>query len=389
MMNILVNISKFISSREEKKLTKKTRNSAWRLNDSFEHLFDTIKEAGPAQSNNKKVQNDYERFLLDNTVDYENQNVSRNQNFKRAIFFLTVAMIISSSLAIKGLQFLFSEFYGPVPLLFLIIIALILSGLIVIGSIILSASAEGYRENKYQVFIIAKVAAIVLVLFVPMTNLFEGLNSHYTEFAMALNLFAVLVDIILNIALISMWDMFTLAENAIKAKKIISKKQREIQRVEHKANVSYSNILKSRYAFRFAAKKFISDFKDLQDKYPKATSNILNLLDNLTIFMINNKVFQHAILPYHTNEAGNPVVESQYFTSNGNSLSDAYDLFEKTTLSSPTQSRLQEPNNQEKASSRSDADQGQQDEPEGDEKNETPLDYETFLDDTNEDEKYL
>ena len=222
-----------------------------------------------------------------------------------------------------------------------------------------------------------------------MTNLFEGLNSHYTEFAMALNLFAVLVDIILNIALISMWDMFTLAENAIKAKKIISKKQREIQRVEHKANVSYSNILKSRYAFRFAAKKFISDFKDLQDKYPKATSNILNLLDNLTIFMINNKVFQHAILPYHTNEAGNPVVESQYFTSNGNSLSDAYDLFEKTTLSSPTQSRLQEPNNQEKASSRSDADQGQQDEPEGDEKNETPLDYETFLDDTNEDEKYL
>ena len=111
MMNILVNISKFISSREEKKLTKKTRNSAWRLNDSFEHLFDTIKEAGLAQSNNKKVQNDYERFLLDNTVDYENQNVSRNQNFKRAIFFLTVAMIISSSLAIKGLQFLFSEFY--------------------------------------------------------------------------------------------------------------------------------------------------------------------------------------------------------------------------------------------------------------------------------------
>jgi hypothetical protein len=55
------------------------------------------------------------------------------------------------------------------------------------------------------------------------------------------------------------------------------------------------------------------------------------MLSNFLIWMINNKVVQHAVLNYHANENGQPVVELTYFTPENDAVRKGWDQLSKVT----------------------------------------------------------
>ena len=53
--------------------------------------------------------------------------------------------------------------------------------------------------------------------------------------------------------------------------------------------------------------------------------NSLTILGNFIVYMINNKVQYHAVLPYLANENGQPVVENRFYAGQQNHIVEAWD----------------------------------------------------------------
>jgi len=129
-------------------------------------------------------------------------------------------------------------------------------------------------------------------------------------------------------------------------------------------------------------------FKKFEVSFPKTAANLLFLLDNATIWVINNRIFENAVLPYHTDEQGRPVIEKQYFTERGDLIRAAYDELSK--VNNPSHNTIQHnvANNEEQQPHTPHNETIPENETNPDD--ETPSDYESFLDDnTNRDDKYL
>ncbi len=380
MTTIIVDIIKYLFPSEEMKLAKKTMGFAWEVNKSFQSLSETLKEGEFINTDYQRVSDDLERFLADNAENWGDQNVNRKENIKRANWLLAGVMLLSSILAIKGLQFFTENFYGTLSLIIIIPVALALAFVFVIGSIYLNTFAISFREDNPWIFYHLKIAAFALILFIPSTNLLEGFNSQYSTYVMALNIIAILVDMILNTTLVTMSNVFIVSENAKSAKKEIMKKTKAKQSADQGVRSFNTKFLNRKNIFANTAKQFTFYFKKLKVMNPTAAADILYLCDNFAIWMINNKVFHHLVLPYHTNKDGRPVIEKEYFTKGCDSIRKAYDDLSKVDnsfhkeepqLYSPQEETIQEnelnPNE------------------------ETPPDYESFLnnDDANSADKYL
>lgn len=325
MFTKLINsISSLIAS-TEKKLEQRTRVLAMETTRRFDDLQKTIKEGEYVIIDRQKVVDDREQFLRDNAENQVDQNVKRNTDNNRAYFLLTGVMLIGCILSVKGLKFFFGEFYASVSLLMIIPIALILAGVIVVGSIYLNNFANRYHGVNPFVFFHLKTAAYVLVLFIPSMNLLEGFDSQYRPVVMALNIFGCVVDIVLHTALVSMNSVFITAEISKKSIKILQIKdqaQRAADLSLRSFNIQFMN---SKSVFNNIAKQFVSSFKELQSTNAIAASNTLFLVENFTIWMINNKVMQHEIIPYHADENGRPVIEFTYLTPQQDSIRLGWD----------------------------------------------------------------
>jgi len=393
--DLSITIKSFLATRRERKESRKTKAFALAMNKCFNELSMTIKKGEFVYDDYRAVSKDNEQFLSENSEDYFSQNVIRNQDNKRAKKLLIGVMILSSILAVKGLIFFSEEFYATLPKLIIASIALILVWFFVKGSIYFNTFANDFREDNHWKFYLGKVAAFVFILFIPAMNLFEGIDSQYSTVVMALNIFAIFVDITLNIALVSMSNVFIVSENAESAKKIIREKAKARQSAERKFRSFNAEFLNMKNAFTEVVKQFIANFKELQQKYPKAAESIFFLVDNFTIFMVNNKVYQHAVLPYHADENGHPVVEKAFFSPEMDSISQGYDQFSKVnitdaSLSNQAQTNLAEEDYRQKPDSTPKEDvtaPAQSEIVETDEESQ-PSDYESVID-NNINDKYI
>ena len=303
---------------EAKKLAEET-------NEEFTRLQLLIIKGEKVISNQKQAHDDREQFLNDNADNKVDQNVNRNTDIKRAYTLLTVVMLVGCCLSVKGLSFFFGEFYASLTLLIILPVALILAGFLVIGSIYLNNFSNEFKSSAPFLYWHIKIAAYAIVLFIPVMNILEGFDSNYRPLVMALNLVGCAIDVILHTALVSMSMIFITAENSKKSIKILAGKDKTKTKGDEKLSSFSEVFLKGKAAFSDKVKQFIFLYNELQEMNSIAATRILFLLDNFTIWMINNKVMQHAILPYHADENGHPVVELAYFSPEQDSIRVGWD----------------------------------------------------------------
>jgi len=318
MFTKLIDSIRNIFASPEKRMEMKTRGLALQTTQDFDNLQKIIKDSEYAMADHQKVFNDREQFLRDNT--------ETQVDNKRAYMLLTGVMLIGCILSVKGLKFFFGEFYASISLLMIIPIAMALAGVIVVGSIYLNNFSNRFRGQTPFVFYQLKAAAYAMVLFIPAMNLLEGFDSNYRPVVMALNIVGCVIDVILHTSLVSMSSVFTTAEDSKKAIKIMQLKDKALSTAEQKLRVFNDTFTKAKTSFTNSAKLFVSSFKELQAMNAITASYTLYLLDNFTIWMLNNKVMQHALIPYHADENGHPIVELSYFTPEQDSIRNGWDM---------------------------------------------------------------
>lgn len=386
----------------EKRLEMKTRELAMQTTQDFDSLQKIIKDGEYAMADHQKVVNDREQFLRDNTDTQVDQNVTRNTDNRRAYMLLTGVMLIGCILSVKGLKFFFGEFYASMSLLMIIPIAMALAGVIVVGSIYLNNFSNRFRGQNPFVFYQLKAAAYAMVLFIPAMNLLEGFDSNYRPVVMALNIVGCVIDVILHTSLVSMSSVFTTAEDSKKAIKIMRLKDKALAAADQKLRAFNDTFIKTKAAFTSSAKQFVSSFKELQAMNATAASNTLYLLDNFTIWMLNNKVMQHALIPYHADENGHPVVELRYFTPEQDSIRHGWDMLSTVRVNETNNQQAETLNGQRQATelpAANEAAQQQQEqvpisdtrvhEPRNEEPESQPADYDAMLDNVNPNDKIL
>lgn len=393
MSNNFINQIKMAFASPEKRLAYETQTLAEETVDSFDDLQRTIKKGEYVLDDNRKITQDREEFLRDNADTQVDQNVNRNTDTKRAMWLLAGVMIIGTIFSVKGLKFFFGEFYGSMNIWVAIIVAMLLAALLVIGSIVMNHFSEQQKGKNKLVYVHAKIAAYTIVLFLPMVNLIEGFNSNYSKTVMSLNIIAVFVDVLAHTALVSMYGTFITAENS----KIAINKLRQKDKAQRKSDIERRSLndtfIKKKNDFSKIASRFLQKYMQLEAQDVEAARNVLFLFPNFLIWMLNNKVMQHALIPYHTNENGQPVIERNYFTPENDAIRRGWDQLssingyhdtpqnlelnntnssiEELPISNEQQNLQQANNNAQHQNNETDANQ------------QLPLDYNSILDDTN------
>lgn len=383
----------------EKRLEMKTRQLAEQTTLDFDILQKIIKDSEYAIADHQEVSDDRKQFLRDNTDTQVDQNVSRNSDNQRAYVLLTGVMLIGCILSVKGLKFFFGEFYASISLLMIIPIALILAGVIVVGSIYLNNFSNRFRGQNPFVFYQLKTAAYAMVLFIPAMNLLEGFDSNYRPVVMTLNIVGCVIDVILHTSLVSMSNVFKTAEDSRKAKKIMRIKVKASRTADQKLRAFNDTFMKAKTAFTSTAKQFVSSFKELQSLNTNAAANVLFLLDNFTIWTIRNKVIIHAIIPYH-NKNGSPVLELNPFTPEQNTIIQGWDNLSMVKVDNANSQLAEALNGQRQVTELTTGNETQQQtqhpiedthqQPQEVEQTENhPTDYDAILDNVNPNDKIL
>ena len=398
----MINSIRNLFASPEKLLELKTREMAMQTTKDIDNLQKIIKDGEYAMADHQKVVDDRERFLRDNTETQIDQNVTRNSDNKRAYMLLTGVMLIGCILSVKGLKFFFGEFYASISLLMIIPIAMILAGVIVVGSIYLNNFSNRFRGQNPFVFYQLKVAAYAMVLFIPAMNLLEGFDSNYRPVVMTLNIVGSVIDVVLHTSLVSMSSVFTTAEDSKKAIKIMRLKDKDLAASDQKLRAFNDTFIKAKAASTSSAKQLVSSFKELQIINPQAAANALLLLDNFTIWMINNRVMQHTLLPYHANENGQIQIDPSPFTSEQNSMIQGWDTFSSVKVDNASNQQAETLNGQRQAIELPAANEAAQQhqeqdllddtrvhEPGNEEPESQPADYDAMLDNVNPNDKIL
>lgn len=386
----------------EKRLELKTIELAMQTTQDFDNLQKIIKDGEYAMADHQKVVDDREQFLRDNQELQVDQNVGRNTDHKRAKYILWVVVSIASVLSVKGLRFFLGEFYATVNMLLVLPLAFFLAYFIVHGSIYINNFSSRYRDSNAFIFYQIKAFAYGMVLFIPAMNLLEGFNSNYRPVVMALNIVGCVIDVILHTSLVSMSSVFTTAEDSKKAIKIMRLKDKALAAADRLLRAFNGTFIRAKAAFTSSAKQLVSSFKELQIVNPQAAANTLLLLDNFTIWMINNRVMQHALIPYHANENGQIQIDPSPFTSEQNSMIQGWDTFSAIRVNEVNNQQAETLNGQRQATELPAANEAAQQhqeqvpvedtrvhEPGNEEPESQPADYDAMLDNVNPNDKIL
>lgn len=313
----------FASSKDS--LANQTQRLAEEMKARFARLEGIIKKGEYVLEDHRKITEDREQFLKDNGDTQVDQNVNRNTDNKRANWILAGVMLMGTIFSIKSLSFFFENFYAISSNVVIIPIAILMALVLVLGSIRLNHFSEQYRGKNTFIFLNAKAAAYSIVLFLPVMNLLEGFSSNFTGIAMGLNIVAVLVDITAHTALVSMHNTFITAENSKLAIKILRQKETAQRKADAAVRSINDTFLKSKNEFSQKASEFVHSYKLWMQENEEAAAQVMFLIPNFLVWMINNKVMQHAVLPYHANENGQPVVEWGYFTPENDAVRKGWD----------------------------------------------------------------
>jgi len=330
----------------EKKLEMKTRALAMQTTRKFDTLQKNIKDNEYAMADHQRAVNDREQFLRDNEDLHVDQNVSRNTDNKRAKYILWVVVSIASVLSVKGLRFFLGEFYATVNMWLVLPLAFFLAYFIVHGSIYINNFSNQYKEKNAFIYYQIKVFAYGMVLFIPAMNLLEGFNSNYRPVVMALNIVGCVIDVVLHSSLVSMSSVFKTAENSEKAIKIMRLKDKSLTSTEQILRVLNDTFMKVKAIFTSSAKELVNNFTELRIVDPQAAANTLLLLDNFTIWMINNKVMMHEIIPYHVGPDGQPVISRIFFNPEQDSIRSGWDILSTVRVDNTNNQQIETLNRQ-------------------------------------------
>jgi hypothetical protein len=298
-------------------LANRVRSLARKLNSAFNQLLVILKRGEYVIA--ERAERDRAEFLEQNRDTQVDQNVARNTDNRRANRLLWLVWIFEAVLSYKGIQYLTDHFTGiPSSWWFLILPAgLAFASFAIYGSIMMNHFAQRFRQGNLATYALLMAASYALVFIIPICNMLEAYESHGgpdgSSFTIALNWALVLITIFFHTSLITMSNVFITAKNSKVALAELSKKDNALKKIESKVRALNTSFFNAKEIFSQSAREFVAAFMEMEGQNPELARKLLYLLDNFTIWMVNNKVFQHQVLPYHGNEQGQPVVEMDYF----------------------------------------------------------------------------
>jgi len=324
MKNILTFIQSIFMS-VEARLTRKAIDMAKRVKKEFAILEQTIKEGGYVVEDHVKTAKDRDDFLQDNTETLVDQNIGRNKDVERARGLLVGVVVMCLIFSVKSVSFLFGSLYSVSSLWVIVLIALFLATFIVIGSIYLNHFADQFREKNFMQYLLCKAAAYIIILFLPLMNLIEGYDSQYSKAVMVLNAFICFIDVVAHTALVTMSTVFIMAEDTGRAIKQLRKKDKALYAADLKLRALNARFIRVKNQFSEASTSFVQAIKKLEETNKQTAAHVMLELSNFHIWMINNRVFQHAVLKHHTGDDGRMIVEPKWGESNNDATRIGFD----------------------------------------------------------------
>lgn len=313
MKNILTSLlSPFDSAKT--RLTKRAIAQAEQVKETFSDLEKVIKEGGYVLEDHARATKDRDDFLRDNKDTQVDQNVGRNEDIKRASWLLSGVVLMCLIFSYKSVGFLFGTFYGLDKPLIILVVALAMAACIVYLSIYLHHFANRFREKSIIQFALIRFVAYAFILLLPLMNLFEGHESQYSQAAMALNVFVCFIDVAAHTALVTMSNVFIDTGNTRIAIALLKEKDKAMRQADLKLRALNGKFMVAKNHFANAAMSFVQQIKQLEDLDETAAKNVMYSLSNFIIWMINNKVFQNAVLKLHTNPDGTITIQNDFIT---------------------------------------------------------------------------
>jgi F0F1-type ATP synthase assembly protein I len=298
-------------------LANRVRSLARKLNSAFNQLLVILKRGEYVIAERQRAERDRAEFLEQNREMQIDQNVVRNTDNKHAYKILWATSFLEGVLSWKGMQYLMDHFAGVTNLIVIIPSAAGFALSVIYMSIVMNHFAKRYRQESFSRFVFLTIASYVLIFIIPVCNLLEAYQSNGgpdgDPYIIALNWVLVLVTLYFHSALITMSSVIITAKNSKVALAELSKKDNALKKIESKVRALNTSFFNAKEIFSQSAREFVAAFMEMEGQNPELARKLLYLLDNFTIWMVNNKVFQHQVLPYHGNEQGQPVVEVDYF----------------------------------------------------------------------------
>jgi len=313
------------------------RSLARKVNSAFNQLLVILKRGEYVFAERQRAERDRAEFLEQNRDTQVDQNVARNTDNRRANRLLWLVWIFEAILSYKGIQYLTDHFTGiPSSWWFLILPAgLAFASFAIYGSIMMNHFAQRFRQGNFATYAFLRAASYALVFIIPICNMLEAYESHGgpdgSSFTIALNWALVLITIFFHTSLVTMSNVFITAKNSKVALAELAKKDHALRKVESEVRALNTSFFNAKGVFSQRAREFVAGFKEIEGQNAEAARQLLYLLNNFTIWIINNKVYQHQVLPYHANKNGQPVVETEYFDPKLNSLVAGWDQLSSVT----------------------------------------------------------
>jgi len=317
-------------------LVMRVRRFARKANAAFKDLLGILKRGEYVFAERQRAQRGRTEFLEQNRDTQVDQNVARNTDNKRAWVLLILTCFFEGVLSWKGLQYLLDHLVGITDPRFIMPAAAAFAMFAVYGSMIVNHFAKRFREANFIQYVYLSAASYALVFVIPICNMLEAYESFGgpdgSSFTIALNWAIVLITVFFHTSLVTMSNVFITAKNSKVAIKILAAKDNALRKAELGVQALNNSFFSAKGMFSQKAREFVAGFKELQGQNAEAAHRVLYLLDNFTIWMINNKVYQHQVLPYHANEQGQPVVETSYFDPRLDALVTGWDQLSSVTV---------------------------------------------------------
>lgn len=329
---IAVNMKNFFQQLRFVLLVIRVRGFARKVNAAFEQILGILKGGEYVFAELQRAERDRTEFLEQNRDMQVDQNVARNTDNKRARTQLRVTFIVEAIFSFKGIQYLFGHFTGVFDPRVVLPAGFAFAYFAVYCGIITNHFAKQYQQTDLVRFSFLTVSSYLLVLIIPICNLLEAYESKSSEYVIALNWALVLIIFLYHTSLVTMSNVFITAKNSKIALAELARKDSALRKAESGVQALNNSFLTAKGIFSQKAREFVACFKELQEQNAEVARRVLYLLDNFTVWVINNKIYQHQVLPYHANEQGQPVVETSYFDPRLNALVAGWDQLSSVTV---------------------------------------------------------
>lgn len=340
MENIIGTIQQLFS--EAKRQERKGSRDARKASGCFNRLKKAIKQGGLLRDAQRAANADVENFQSENGSLSFTQNVSENEDGRFALNLLHATLLFETVLSFKGSQYFLGEFTGIAAWYIVLPFSLIIAYFAIMMSIRLNYFAKrASTENPGERSILVALS-YVLIFIIPCANILEALEVRsqqigsvtYSDYTMTLNLAVVLITIGLHAWLITMSEVFIRAAKSKRAREIYAVKGKVLAATDQNVEKHAVRFRSVRDEFAEAAKTFVATYYKLEELDKAAAARVLRYCDNYLIWAVNNKIYGHSMLPFHTDENGRSLLTAP-LTPEQERIARLWDRFESVSGETP------------------------------------------------------